>query len=484
MKPIIVVIKTFERPGKLMDLLVDIDRGRPTGELSVFVFDDGSKADYGDAKQFVEDRRWTWHRSGVNHGKKRAWQWVNTIFTRLKRQTRGAHLLFFFDDDIRLCQRFFVRATEAWESIEDGRKATLNLMVDKTRRNQPCWTGFPPRNHSDGITLTQWVDGSFMCDQRGLDEIGWEIEPIAEARWMRDAGVSTGVGEQISTRLVEKNRNLYQVRKSLVVHTPGISNYNPAARRTNPLETASFVDGEASMKLLVCGHREPVQVSLATIPSRLGTLQKTVESIRRQADVIRVYLNGHERAPDFLCGDPQITIVRSSAHGDRGDAGKFFWCEDAAGYQIICDDDIAYPADYVARMIQAIERYDRKAVVGVHGMKLSEPMVSFYKDRFVQHFRHALTEDSAVHVLGTGCMAYHASSLSVRQEDFEKPNMADVWMALLCQRQRVPMVIIEHKADWITSLPTDGSIYEKYKKDDSEQTAAVKRVDQWQLFRV
>lgn len=480
MRPIIVAIKTYNRPKLLMNLLRDIDRESPRSEFKVIVFDDGSDKDYTEAIDFCRERDWEWMPFQVNHGKKRAWELVNAIFKKLAREGRVEHFYFLLDDDTRLCRRFFKRAMDVWGSIQDGRKVSLHLMVDKSRMNRTCWTGVVAKRINEDATLTQWVDGSFMCERSFFLNLNWRVKPIKAGRWAKDPTVSTGVGAQISKRLVKRNKTLYQVANSLVVHTVGDSKYNPDIRHRHPLETVNFVDGESDKRLLSKGDYEPVQVSLATIPSRAESLKRVLEALYDQADVIRVYLNGWDLAPSYL-DDKRFVVATSQQHGDRGDAGKFFWCEEAQGYQIICDDDLAYPYDYTKRMVAAIDRYKRKVVVGVHGVKLNEPMLSYYSSRYVQHFSMGLRRDSVVHMLGTGCMGYHASALKIRKADFERPNMADIWMGLLCQDARVPMVCIERGDKWITPLPTADSIYDRTKDCDEVQTEAVRRVWPWRL---
>ena len=110
-----------------------------------------------------------------------------------------------------------------------------------------------------------------------------------------------------------------------------------------------------------------IRASLASIPARRDSLRRVVESLLPQVDRLGVYLNGYGDVPEFLADD-RIDVARSEDHGDLGDAGKMFWAaEPGVDYHLACDDDILYPADYVARMVAEVDRYGRRALVGCHG---------------------------------------------------------------------------------------------------------------------
>jgi len=227
--------------------------------------------------------------------------------------------------------------------------------------------------------------------------------------------------------------------------------------------------------------REPVLASMATIPGREDTLARTVASLLPQVSRLRVYLNGHERLPPCL-QDPRVDVVWSLDHGDHGDAGKFWWCEMGGGYLFTCDDDIVYPPDYVDRMVRAVERYKRSAVVGVHGVLIHDRVRSYYRDRKVLHTVSALPEDQPVHLVATSSAAWHASTLVVRHADFEAPNMADIWLGVVCQRQKVPSVAVSRRAGWLQVQAVPTSIYDSYRQRDELQSRVVAEHCPWKIF--
>lgn len=482
-------IKAYNRPRQLCNLLADIAEQMRGVDVAfdIIVFDDHSDLDLGEAREMATVMGASWHRAAENYGKQRAWCWTNEIFKSL-RPMRDGDIAIFLDDDMRLCDRFFGRVLRLWSRIKDKRKATLHLMVDEQRDDASCWTGFKPKKLDHRIRRTQWVDGSYVCDRRALEAIHYALEPIDPKRWKRHPNRSTGVGQQLSHRLHRLDMHMYQVYESLLVHVADESFYNPTERRKNPLRTVRFVDGAQKHRRLM--RTEPIETSLASIPPRRKQLRRVAELLRPQVDVLRVYLNGYERVPQFLERD-RIVAVKSqdTAEGDLGDAGKFYWCERAAGYQLICDDDIHYPDDYADRMVAALERYHLRAVVGVHAVTFKDveaaEVRSYYKARNTRHFSLAQKRDEVVHLLGTGTLAYHPSTLQVRLSDFTERNMADIFVGLLAQAQEVPMVSVERRIKWLQVIPSqDKSIYERATakpRGDEVQTRIVRAAWPWQL---
>jgi SAM-dependent methyltransferase len=164
-----------------------------------------------------------------------------------------------------------------------------------------------------------------------------------------------------------------------------------------------------------------------------------------------VYLNGWDDAPECL-DDPRIMVARSQEHGDRGDAGKMFWADEAPGYYLSCDDDILYPPDYARRLVAALQARGKRAVVGCHGVLLREPVTCYRRDRTVFRFGSALEQDTQVHLLGTGVCGWHAPTLRISRDAFRVPNMADVWLGEWGQQQRVPFWCLRREAGWLRDI--------------------------------
>ena len=197
--------------------------------------------------------------------------------------------------------------------------------------------------------------------------------------------------------------------------------------------------------------------SLASIPSRIPQLKNTVESLLPQVDRLNVFLNNYKIVPDFLNHEK---IVLGFGDNSLGDAGKFYWAEETKGYHIVFDDDIIYPGDYVSTLVRKINDYQRKAVVGVHGIILRfTPITDYHSSTERFSFHIALEKDALVHILGTGTIAYHSDTIKVSPFDFKEKNMADIFFGVLGQQQKVAFIAIEREKSWLRQQQTGESIF-------------------------
>ena len=207
----------------------------------------------------------------------------------------------------------------------------------------------------------------------------------------------------------------------------------------------------------VAGTREHVTVSLATLPDRRAALAQTIDSILPWADRVNVFVNGTMDEEPPILADPRVRLHRSLKN--IGDRGKFHWAGTLRdGYHFVCDDDILYSERYAETLIDAIERHERGAFVGLHGSRLRPGSQDFYSaDRLVFNFRRRKVNDLPVQFLGTGVLAYHAGALQVDPAIFCAPNMADVFLGLEAERRRIPMICCAAEAGLVHPIPVPES---------------------------
>ncbi len=174
----------------------------------------------------------------------------------------------------------------------------------------------------------------------------------------------------------------------------------PVVRRPFPVDRKLLVDRAGV-------QNDHVSVCLASFPPRQAALRQVVASLLDQVDRIYIDLNQYEEVPAFL-KHPRITVKVGGE--DLRDNGKFYFVPDVQeGYVFTVDDDIVYPPDYVQALIRKIELYGRKAIVGLHGTIFANPLVTYFADRTLLHFKHPLERDRIVDQLGTGTVAFHTS---------------------------------------------------------------------------
>lgn len=195
--------------------------------------------------------------------------------------------------------------------------------------------------------------------------------------------------------------------------------------------------------------------------NRERSLPMVVDTIIPQCDELWVYLNEYKSVPKCLEKE-KIRVFRSQEYGECGDIGKFHDSDKITdAYHFTVDDDILYPKNYTETMIRWIEHYGRRAILGVHGAKVHFPCHNYYRHRTHYHFRMRCINNEQVNVLGTGTVVFHTDTIKVKRGDFPRKNMADIWFAILAQKQKVPMVVIKHEENWMNPCPDSVVDYSK-----------------------
>ena len=193
-------------------------------------------------------------------------------------------------------------------------------------------------------------------------------------------------------------------------------------------------------------------------------LDKAIESLYDQVDVINVCLNGYEKDP--YADDPRVNGLISD--NSLGDAGKFLFQTQSEGYYFSCDDDIIYPPTYV---LDTIPKVDELGIVSYNGRSFRRyPIKSFYRSKSYK-YRYARNEPETLKVQfgGTGVMAFDTRCFQAPIEVFEAPNMADIWFAVHALNKGVPIWHLAHSEGYLRSQETGGSIYgDKYRSDQYE----------------
>lgn len=227
--------------------------------------------------------------------------------------------------------------------------------------------------------------------------------------------------------------------------------------------------------------RPPVIAGIASIPARGQSLRQAIESICHQVDHVEVVLNGYKAVPDWLRHE-RITVTTSQDVGDHADNAKFMGMEryDECIYFAI-DDDILYPADYVARMLECMSRYGGRAAVGVHGSFVPKRPGTFLGRR-VFCFWDLLPFDAPCSYAGTGTIALSrhmmpASPLSL----FTDTGMSDLFVASSLKRRGIPVICIDRPEGWLRKIPNPGhpSLWQRAQTDSVRQDRLLGEVEPW-----
>lgn len=303
------------------------------------------------------------------------------------------------------------------------------------------------------------------------------------------------VERRLDVRLTRQGRRLrrldarlseYAEATAAAAATPGVSPAATAQREHEALLAglvSTTLERESLLRELPAPGGRRVRIGIATMRGREEALAQVLTTLAPQADEVFVYLNDDwEQAPEVPGGVP--TNVRFFTGVDLGDRGKFAFLDGFSGYYLTCDDDIAYPADYVERMVAALDRHDRAAVVGWHGsIILEDEFVGYYTpgSREVFGFHQDVPADQRVHVLGTGVAGFHTDAIVPRLTDMPQANMSDLWLATLARRLDVPMFVLAHGPDLVGEIPVATSSIFRSSMDDSDSAGLNRRAAATQL---
>lgn len=223
-----------------------------------------------------------------------------------------------------------------------------------------------------------------------------------------------------------------------------------------------------------------IVASMATHPVRYNMALRTIQMFAPTVDRMFVYVNGpappwHRRVPKNV-----TVVLGANARGNIGDVGKFYFIPvvDRSAIMLTIDDDIDYPDGYAKETAAAVTTYDGKYVVGYHACDLpNETVDSYYGGGQLNkcHFAQPLDRNRPVHLLGTGTVGFRVDRLRrLTVDDFPVQNMADIWLAAYCQREKIGMVALRRPAGWLRGKRSpDGGIYERHRSDDAAQTYVV-----------
>jgi hypothetical protein len=376
------MITTFNRSDSCRQIVESI---LPYGD--VFILDDASTQDY----SWVKKLNVNYRKNKINGGKKMYWQTVTALWSFVKPKSKQYKYFFMIPDDMQPVNNIVQRSLKIWRSIHDKSKICLNLYTDKGRLNLTCWTNKPAVVYSNA-RKTQWVDMAFMAERNFFDLFSWKIPEII-LNWKAFPNRSSGVGRYISLALNTSGYSLWQCHKSLLI--PNETAHN--SKMNGWRKTGDTINQSVSGLIMA---------QIASIPSRVEMLKKTVESLRPQVDHVFVGLNNYSFTPDFLNEGEYKHFDNST-----GDAVKFYDVENFNGYFLSCDDDLIYPSNYALTITAAVDKYD--SIISFHGKKYTRPVKSFVQTQYSVRCLHEQNLDVVVDIPGTGVMAFHTDNLKL-----------------------------------------------------------------------
>jgi hypothetical protein len=223
-------------------------------------------------------------------------------------------------------------------------------------------------------------------------------------------------------------------------------------------------------------YSKSVFVGLASIPSRTESLKQVVADLLPQVAGLGVYLNNWDKVPEFL-QHPKIQVARSQDHGDVRDNGKFFFIDKTSAiYYATVDDDIAYPSDYISKLVSYQQTLGGTYAVGVHGSIYPRPVKKLLRQRYLWHFEHEAKALLPVDMLGTGTLLFERAYWQLDYAEIKTPGMADVWFAVAAKSRDFGLWVVPRKENWLKAIEQpviSENLFDEGRLDDSVQVAAL-----------
>ena len=227
-----------------------------------------------------------------------------------------------------------------------------------------------------------------------------------------------------------------------------------------------------------------VLAALATVPGRAHVLPRALESLRPHVDVLAVYLNGYADVPKVVSKLADLHVLD---HENRGAERKLHWAAEHGGIYLSCDDDFAYPADYVPTMVAAVQQWKGQAIVTGHGRSFhGRPRtIQEYQRSSLGIVHHQVKTGRWVNHGGTGCMAWDTREVALPAE-WPLRNMADMQVSVWAQRNRVPIWLVPHKGRWLDSFLTmdPNGLFASSRAEGHARRNALLQTTDWQIFTV
>ena len=244
--------------------------------------------------------------------------------------------------------------------------------------------------------------------------------------------------------------------------------------------------------------QDPIIAGMSTCHGHVNGLREAVNSIISQIDELHLYFNDVKYILPEFQRNPKIRIYQSRDKGNKvlGDDGKFFRLNKLGNcYYFALDDNIIYPFDYVQKMLQKIEYYQRKSIVSVDGKVFRRiPIVNYYSNPNLIEYLDGIIElknDRWVHIVKTGLSAFHSTIFEkkISMSDFKQENMTDIWFSLYCQELGLPQVVIQHKDDWIQyskKIPIQLTKSSYHHQEKTKQSSILQAVNYypWKILTV
>lgn len=221
-----------------------------------------------------------------------------------------------------------------------------------------------------------------------------------------------------------------------------------------------------------------IQAHMATYPPRRAAMLQAVTRLAPQVDRLIVVLNEYEAVPEEFAVWPQVEPLLPEA--DLKDLGKFRPNAAEAEFVFLVDDDVIFPADFVATTLSAFRALDLpKALAGYHGSVYRRPgkdQPAYPKGDIAAHrriidFGDALDAPVIVDQIATNTAVMRARDFPPFDYMRGSECFVDVRLARWCFDNGVVPVCLPRPAGWLGAIRHDRTIYRDFTRRNPTHVA-------------
>lgn len=437
--------------------------------IRVAVWDDMSSIPF-----TFDDNRVRVFRNSKRRGKEGLYITWQEMFNFAKANRSDFYL--FLQDDMSLRDNFFERLLNIWNSLD--KPVTLAPVIDNTTLKDGIsrWGGKRHTRYNENAMLTHWMDCKALVKDTFFELLNWKMEPISKNRWVNNKELSSGVGQQITTRLQIKKANMYHAVPSLCNLLDIKSEMNPTERERKPL----FTDINEQTKIL---QQNNVIVSLTSYGDRMKNLPRVIDSMLRQTHkpykvVLTLYKKDYGNIPSDVARylrkhDNIVEVIVSDV--DIKPHKKYFYTmlKYPDNPVITIDDDVEYDKSLIEKLMKSFDKH-RNAVSCTRGREIrgngrNLPPYSLWKINSVVRNREVFNFLPT----GIGGILYPPHILNLKEtninELMEYLTVDDIFLKILELRNNIPTVLIDGVGEWYgKDIPTKNSLYSKNMSDNDK----------------
>ena len=185
--------------------------------------------------------------------------------------------------------------------------------------------------------------------------------------------------------------------------------------------------------------------SCATIYERRDMLKESIDSLKSQVDLVVVNCGYDDCLSDF-----ENVVFRPHNEKQPSEA-KFRLGSiiENASWHFTFDDDIHYPANYVAKHLETHSKFENPIISCVHGsVFLKSPMENYFSDRRLIRLQKK-SKQTTCHSCGTGTICYSPSAIRFLRSDFDHNNMDDLYVSKKASKHGIPVIAVARPARWL-----------------------------------